>query len=185
MPSKARVLDTFLIIAVTCSVGIAGLSYFRPLQSAGPSLPPPDASPLLGKALPQMPVLMADGRTKEYTLAATGRPTLLIVFRSTCPACERNAATWKELGVAAQGKAGVVALNLEGPDVAEAWLRRQGILPDELLLPTAPDQYVAAWSIGAVPLTIVTDGANIVRFAHVGVLSATQVAAARAALFPS
>jgi thiol-disulfide isomerase/thioredoxin len=97
---------------------------------------------------------------------------LVIVFKSTCPACERTAPLWKELA-AGDTSVDVIAINNEGTGTAREWLARHEITPTDLVIPAAPEDMIAKWGIPGVPVTLVVGNDGSVKAAHLGTIDRT------------
>jgi len=106
---------------------------------------------------------LASGDTVELTGDA---PSLVVVFRSTCPACEATAPDWAALGRIAPGR--LLAVGLEAEQVVEEWVRRElaGVEP---MIPIDPARFVDRLRIRAVPTTLLFDRGRLA-LARVGPL---------------
>ncbi len=113
---------------------------------------------------------LADGKT---LLLPSDRPVLLLVFRSTCPACQRIAPSWAGLAEAVRDRAWALAVALEEPEPALAYAlsRLPGTIP---VRPVSKGSFVDLFRIPAVPTTLVIDGAGRLRLRRVGPLGAAE-----------
>lgn len=102
------------------------------------------------------------------------RPSLLLWFQSTCPACGRNLPAWRRLVAERPPDVRVAAVGLEGPVPALAYVRRE--LPEALAVRTG-DRARATRIMGveAVPTTqlVGTDGRLL--WSGSGVLTSADV----------
>jgi thiol-disulfide isomerase/thioredoxin len=174
MTRSAKLLDG-VVIAV--AIGALGLSAFRLFseRTASPS-PPTTAIPALdsltGRRLSSLAVLSADGRLTDREFGESSPPTLLVYFRSTCPACESTAPMWRELAQQLPAHGRLVAVSVEGIATAKAWLERQGLTADEILIPKdGPTTVYEKWGITGVPLTVALEQGGRIKKAQLGVLN--------------
>lgn len=174
MHLKWRAMDVFLMLAATGVVVIAALSYIRPVRASTPVERPPDLSGAIGSSLAAVPVLTQTGGVDTFRLKPKTLPTLVILFRSTCEACERTSPLWKTLAADFRGRADLYAVSIEGTEVANEWLNRHKIVRDSLVLPADVADIVTKWHVPAVPITLVLSPDGIVRLAFVGVLGQSQ-----------
>lgn len=107
-----------------------------------------------------------------------GLPTLLLVFRSDCPACLSVAPRWRELSRSVMGGARVLAVGLEPAATALPYAREQ--LPDGLaVLPRSRERFLRVLDVTAVPATLLVDGGGRLRFRREGTTTEVDVAAVR------
>lgn len=93
---------------------------------------------------------LASGDT--LTVAAS-MPTLLLFYRSDCPACARAAPAWRDLVARAGGRLRPLAVGLEDEGPALAWVRSK--LPRSLgVRPLAPDDFLHRLAVRRVPSTL-------------------------------
>jgi hypothetical protein len=168
----SRLADGILVAAAAGSVLLSGASFLR---GRGPSPESSDGgavqleTQLRGRTLGPTPVVSSlDGSLRSYA-HGTG-PALLLFFRSTCPACERNAAQWEALTRSAT-KVRKVAFAVEAPDSAVEWARRHRLALDDILILRRPED----WAIPAVPATLLVDGAGKVEAVKIGVLDSNAL----------
>lgn len=86
-------------------------------------------------------------------------PSLVVVFRSTCPICEETAPDWAELARLAPGR--LFPVGLEAESAAADWTGRKlsGVEP---VVPLDPAWFVDRLRIHAVPTTMLFDGRRLV-----------------------
>ena len=168
----SRLVDGILVAAAAGSVLLSGASFLR----ARSAPPPPEGGSveqlergLRGRTLTPTTVVSAvDGSLRSY--AQGSGPALLLFFRSTCPACERNAALWEALTRSAP-KVRKVAFAVEAPESALDWARRHRLALDDILILRRPED----WAIPAVPATLLVDGAGTVEAVKIGVLDSNAL----------
>lgn len=116
--------------------------------------------------------------------ARTGRPMrlepeaghLLLVFRSTCPACARAWPGWKRL--ARDGRWLVTAVGLEAGEAAAAYVGRR--LPSaRIATPADVTEFTRRFRIGVVPTTLVIDRGGRLAARHAGPLEEPDIEALR------
>lgn len=86
-------------------------------------------------------------------------PSLVVVFRSTCPVCEETAPDWAELARLAPGR--LFPVGLESESAAADWTDRKltGVEP---VVPLDPASFVDRLRIRAVPTTLLFEGRRLV-----------------------
>lgn len=95
--------------------------------------------------------------TGDTIRIARGRPTLVLVFRSTCPACERNLPAWQALARRTGDGARLLAVPMEEAEPGLAFARRH--LPSAVpARPLEPDAFIRDLQLRAVPTTLFVDG---------------------------
>jgi hypothetical protein len=164
----SRLVDGLLVAAAAGSVILSGASFLRG-RAPAPSVSDGSAaqleSQLRGRTLKPTPVLSAlDGSVRTYD-HGTG-PAFLLFFRSTCPACERNASRWEAFTRSVPRGIRRIAFAVEEPGSAVDWTRRHRLALDDILILRRPDD----WAIPAVPATLLVDKGGMVREVKIGVL---------------
>ena len=103
-----------------------------------------------------------------------GLPTLLLVFRSDCPACRAVAPRWRELGRSVMGGgARVLAVGLEPAATALPYAREQ--LPGALaVLPRSRERFLRVLDVATVPATLLVDAEGRLRFRREGTTTAVD-----------
>lgn len=176
--SQVSAVDWLLLLVAVTATGLLGLSYFRP--NVPEAAEPVDRSalvPAVGQRLSDLSVFAEDGSLGTASLGED--PVLVVAFRSDCNFCEANAENWRSLLDEAAGHARIVAVNVEGRHIAEAWLGRQNLEVDEIWVPAEPQQLGSAWNINGVPTTILLTRDAVVSYAAAGVLTAADATAFR------
>ena len=105
------------------------------------------------------------------TLSVAGAgPTLLLFFRSDCPACARNLGAWRTLLARAGHRVRPLAAGLERPSPALAWVRER--LPRALAVrPLEPSDFLARLAVRRVPATLLVGPGDRLLFRRDGVLA--------------
>jgi thiol-disulfide isomerase/thioredoxin len=87
-----------------------------------------------------------------------GAPSLVVVFKSTCPVCEETAPDWAGLARLAPGR--LFAVGLESEPAAADWAGRQlaGVEP---VVPVDPSWFIDRLRIRAVPTTLLFEGRRL------------------------
>lgn len=98
-------------------------------------------------------------------------PTLVLVFKSSCPVCEETAPSWAALARLAPSR--VFPIGLESDDAAAAWVA-QKLAPVEAVQPLAPAAFIDRLRIRAVPTTLLFVGRRLV-LARIGPLPPDDV----------
>lgn len=131
-------------------------------------------SPLLGKPAPVLDALplLPDPASRIGTQALRGRPYVLNVWGSWCVSCRIEHPLVMEL---ARSGAVVVGFNYKDtPEDARRWLAQFGN-PFALIVQDTDGRAALDWGIYGAPETFVVDANGIVRFKHVGPLTAEVV----------
>ena len=107
-----------------------------------------------------------------------GLPTLMLVFRSDCPACAAVAPRWRTLTGGMSPGVRVLAVGLESAATALPYARRQ--LPDALAVaPRDRERFLRVLDVSAVPATLLVDAGGRLRFRRQGTATDADVAAVR------
>lgn len=131
-------------------------------------------SPLIGKPAPdfRLPLL---GEKDRFLAPADlqGKVWLLNVWASWCSACREEHPLLLEL--ARRRLLPIVGLDYkDAPDAAQAWLRQQG--DPYTLRPVDADGRVGIdWGVYGVPETFVVDRQGVIRYKHIGPITAESL----------
>lgn len=107
------------------------------------------------------------GLTSGDTVALSEHePSLVVVFKSTCPVCEETAPDWAALG--RLGADRVFAVGLEAEHSAAAWAQRK-LAGVEAVVPVDPGRFIDRLRIRAVPTTLLFEGRRL-ELARIGPL---------------
>ena len=145
------------------------------LLAAGLGLNPREVpSPLIGKPAPAFELPLLDAPEKTFTQKEMlGKVWILNVWASWCPPClvEHPVVT----RVAAAGIAPVIGLNYkDAREEALPWLERNGN-PYQLIVFDRDGRIGIDYGVYGVPETYVIDRQGVIRFKHIGPLSAEVV----------
>jgi len=166
-------MDGILVAAVAGSVFLSGASFLRgraPARASSDGSVAQLEARLGGSTLGPTPVVSAkDGSMRIYDHGAG--PALLLFFRSTCPACERNAPQWQALMRSVPVGVRKVGFAVEELGSALDWARRHRLALDDILILQRPDD----WAIPAVPATLLVGKDGKVREVKIGVLDSTAL----------
>lgn len=134
-----------------------------------------------GDRVKQAPELV-DAETGDSLPIQRGADNLLLVFRSTCPTCERTAPAWNRLAASEGWR--TTAVGLESPETAVAYA---GVhLPGaRVAVPRDIDRFATRFRIEVVPTTLVIDRAGRLAARHAGPLGESDVEALRRHVEPS
>jgi cytochrome c biogenesis protein CcmG/thiol:disulfide interchange protein DsbE len=131
-------------------------------------------SPLIGKPAPafQRPQLLTDRAFASSDM--TGKVWLLNVFASWCAPCREEHVVWNEL--ARQKVVTVVGLNYKDqPDTARKWLAELGD-PYQAIATDGDGRVGLDFGVYGVPETFVIDKLGIIRYKHIGPVTADALA---------
>ena len=127
-------------------------------------------------------LFLEDASTGDSIPWNPGAPTLLVVFRSTCPACQRAVPTWVELS--SEGPWQTTAVGLE-PAADAARYARTHLPLARAAVPRDIDAFVKRFRIQVVPTTLVIDREGRLAARHAGPLEASDVQELRRLVAPS
>jgi hypothetical protein len=128
-----------------------------------------------GEVIKEGPVLI-DARTGDSVPIRRGDDNLLLVFRSTCPTCERTAPAWHRLSTSEDWR--TTAIGLEDADGAAAYASAH--LPTaRVVVPSDIDRFATRFRIDVVPTTLIIDRAGRLVARHAGPLEESDIAALR------
>jgi thiol-disulfide isomerase/thioredoxin len=97
---------------------------------------------------------LVDAETGDSISLPRGTPHLLLVFRSTCPTCERAVPAWNRLS--RRGAWMTTAIGLESPEAAARYAGER--LPDaRAAVPRDIERFATRFRIDVVPTTLVID----------------------------
>ncbi|MEM7541423.1 MAG: DsbE family thiol:disulfide interchange protein [Pseudomonadota bacterium] len=132
-------------------------------------------SPLIGKALPLFELTQLRDRTTITAAHFEGRPRLLNVWASWCVACRTEHPLL--VNAAQQKQVEIVGLNYKDNETnAKAWLAKHG---DPYATSIFDPDGTLGLDLGVygVPETFVVDAHGIIRYKHIGPLSADTLKA--------
>lgn len=116
--------------------------------------------------------------TGERLALGRGSPTLMLVFRSDCPACRSSLALWRTMSRHVGPDVRVLAVGLEPAESALPYAREE--LRDALAVsPRRRERFLRVLAVEAVPATILVDGAGRLRIRRQGLVTADDVEAVR------
>ena len=134
-----------------------------------------------GEIVKDAPALI-DAETGDSLSFRHDTHNLLLVFRSTCPTCERTAPAWNRL--ATSEKWLTTAIGLEDPEGAVTYASVH--LPAaRVAVPVDIDRFTRRFRIGVVPTTLVIDRGGRLVARHAGPLEESDVEALRGLASPS
>lgn len=148
--SRSSVLDAATLALVAVAVGTLAHDRVLPALADRARLDPGDRVEDL---------LFRDISSGDTVDLVDDTPSLVVVFRSTCPVCEETAPDWVELHRLAPRR--LFAVGLEPAASAADWVERQ--LPGvELVVPLDPVSFTDRLRIRAVPTTLLFEGRRLV-----------------------
>lgn len=114
---------------------------------------------------------LAAGDTLALAAAA---PTLLLFYRSDCPACARALPAWRRLVDRGGGRLRALAVGLEEETAALAWVRAE--LPRALgVRPVEPTRFLDRLGVRRVPTTVLVGADDRLLHRRSGVPTAAEV----------
>lgn len=163
---RQRTMDLATGLLLLAAAGLLVESRVLPAWRASRVLEPGDAVPdgLGVRSLVAGDTLVVDA----------AMPTLLVFFRSDCPACERTAPVWRRLVDRGGGRLRSLAVGLEPDASALAWVRRE--LPAALAVrPVGTGELLHRLGVRRVPSTLLVDAGGRLRYRGEGVPGAAEV----------
>ncbi|MCK5488650.1 MAG: hypothetical protein KAI98_01605 [Gemmatimonadetes bacterium] len=134
-----------------------------------------------GETVKEAPVLI-DAETGDSIPFRRDAHNLLLVFRSTCPTCERTAPAWNRLSTSEEWL--TTAIGLEDPAGAVTYASVH--LPAaRIAVPRDIDRFTTRFRIGVVPTTLIIDRDGRLVARHAGPLEESDVEALRRLARPS
>jgi len=168
---RPEMLRRWLPLILFAALGLLLWAGIRLSQERDPNAIP---SPFIGKPLPafSLPMLHEPSRTVDSASFA-GTPYLLNVFASWCPECRVEHPEFTRLA-----RAGVIRLvgfnYKDEPQDAARWLQQFGD-PYDVIVADASGRAAIDLGIYAAPETFLVDAQGIVRYKHIGALTAEVI----------
>jgi cytochrome c biogenesis protein CcmG/thiol:disulfide interchange protein DsbE len=164
---RRALLALLPLVALVALIGVFAVSLNR-----DPSLV---QSVLIGKPAPEfsLPAVPALGVPGFDAAALKGEVTVVNVFASWCIPCRDEHPVLEALK--STGKARLFGINQkDAPENAAAFLDELGN-PYEAIGADATSRVSIDWGVYGVPETFIVDAAGIIRFKHIGPISASQL----------
>ena len=115
-----------------------------------------------GERLPPISARQLDGQDTTLHFASSSEDTLLLVFTTTCPVCEKNQPAWRELYERFGDHYNVVGLSIGDVEPTRAYASEHD-LPFPVFVPEDAQDFPKRFKIPAVPQTLHLDRDGIVR----------------------
>jgi hypothetical protein len=126
---------------------------------------------------------LLDGSRSSGTMRVPGaRPTLLLVYSSTCPACYANLPAWREVIEAGEDLSTVLAVGVEADRLAALQYARRHLPSATAVVPEDPHRFGGILGVDIVPFTALLDAGGTLRFVQQGSLDSRSVDALKGAL---
>lgn len=139
------------------------------------SMRPPE--PLVaGTEVQPIPIKHLDGTDETLSYSDSDKDTLLLVFTSTCPACNENQPNWRTIYEQNKDAYRIVGIGLEDAETIAAY-RESKDLPFPVVLPGDYPDFAKSYKLRGIPTTIQVDSEGKVVEAWTGVLSNDTVSA--------
>ncbi len=116
--------------------------------------------------------LAGDAQTLDF--ADKDRDTLLLVFTTSCPACQENVSNWVEVYERFHERFDVVGISVDEPEATQEYIVRN-LVPYPVVVPTDVEGFPRRYGIPAVPHTLWLSPAGTVRQVWGGILSNEQI----------
>ncbi len=168
-------IDRALSVA-TAGVVVMAL-YFLVTERVIPALRGEPVRIVEGEKLPGgLDFELLEGSESSGTVTVPGaKPSLLLVYSSTCPACYANLKNWHEVIEAVGDDATVIAVGIEADRVAARRYARKHLPSAVPTVPEDPHRFGGILGVGIVPFTAVVDAGGTLRFVQEGSLDPRSV----------
>ena len=117
-----------------------------------------------------MPVTDLDGLDSELAYDDSPRDSVVLVFTTTCPACQKNLGHWRDLHRRFGDRYRFVAVGLDSPEATRSWVEENDV-PFQVVLPADRTSFRRDYGISSVPQTLVVSTDGRVKLTQPGVLS--------------
>lgn len=171
MPGKVYGVVLHLALVALCGVTLLLVQQNRELRNVLTPNPPPIKT---GYTAAATEVAGLDGTVRTLSWPAAERDHLLLVFTTTCPACQDNQGPWQALHERLGEDLDVLGVSLDPVDATVAY-REEQRLPFQTVAATNREAFVEAFDISAVPFTVHIGSDGKVHGAWRGVLSSKQI----------
>ncbi|MEM7357231.1 MAG: TlpA disulfide reductase family protein, partial [Acidobacteriota bacterium] len=121
-----------------------------------------------GDTMPPLELAGLDGSTTSVTFEGAERESFLLVFDTSCAACDQNLDHWLDLHARYGERYRFLAISLDEPQATRDYAERKE-LPFEVVLPTDP-YFAGSVGIVGVPETVRVGRDGRVEALHLGVL---------------
>lgn len=162
-----KIVDGSLLVLAVAAVALWGYSYLpigddRPVDPRRATIEDVERK-LVGKRLHALSPVKSDEEPDSF-FDPSGAVTLLLILRTTCPACERTAPVWKALVDSVPASVRTVVLSDESAQLLADWISTHGVAADVTLAETS----TTAWGVIGTPTTLIVDRDGYVVRAKVG-----------------
>ena len=123
----------------------------------------------VGDPLPEVAVTELDGSATALRFDDASRDTVVLVFTTTCSACEQNLGRWLDLHEQLGERYRFVAIGVDEPQATRAWSEEHG-LPFRVVVPVDRRYFPESFGLTGVPQTIVVGADGRVKDVQLGVL---------------
>lgn len=168
---RGRRIELALNLATMTMLALALGMWIRGLPGGGSGAH--SDGPLAPSHVPDSVSLEALASGDTLRLAAGG-PALYLVFRSTCPVCEKNLSFWRAVVSRLPDSVQAFAVALEGRESGRSYARRYlkevfGVRPLE------EQEFIRQFGVFGVPATLLVDAAGRVTLRRTGLLDSEAV----------
>lgn len=162
------------LLLIGLAVAVVTLANQNRELRAAPGLPT-TAQLTVGEEIPPITVRDLEGNSQLLSFADSGKESLVLVFTTTCPACQQNQERWRSIYEVAGKDYDVVGLSLDdvGKTVSYKDVNR---LPFRTLVAEDARDFALNNKVFEVPYTIHLDRDGRIRRSWLGVLSEDSVA---------
>lgn len=167
-----RKIDGYQVFLHLILLGLATLVVMLGVENGGlrgGASPPPSAGPAVGEMLRPIDARNLEGRDVRLAFDNAERETVLLVWTTTCPACQANLPNWLALVERFGERYDFVGLSLDSVEATKSYVAARA-LPFEVFVATDPAAFKTRYDIAGVPETIHAGRDGQVRGSWLGVL---------------
>lgn len=163
---RDRLMDVVTVVVAVAALAAAGDRFLRPPADASA-----EASAVESKLVGHVPgavQLIADGtRDRRSVSFAAARPQLVMLFRTTCPACQATKPVWEEISASLQPGQQAHAITAEPAGGGQTFFASPRV---QVWHAADPGEQARAYPSPYVPTTMVVGADGRILYARIGVL---------------
>lgn len=124
----------------------------------------------VGDYLSEFAVTELDGSFTSLAFDGVDRESIVLLFTTTCSACQQNVDPWLELHERVRGRYRFAAIGIDDPELVRTFAEAHA-LPFEVFVPVDRQQFPETHHIVGVPQTLVVGSDGRVKDIRLGVLA--------------
>lgn len=127
-----------------------------------------------GDALSSDRLLDLNNQLLDWNPGSPQQQTLLFVFTTTCPVCQKNLPAWAKIHSQLSSQYRIVGVSLDPLEKTRAYVDANNLL-FPVFIPQETSKFAANYSIKAVPLTVLVDQNGTARKVWLGILEPAMI----------